>query len=573
MTSATPAQRSAQIGSEEQDHGNGAALRGGPTPRLAAVLLPFAFWLALAPQYVFHGNRVSPDSAAYIDCARSIREGQGFQTRVYGGLEPDTWKPIRLWPPGYPILIAGAMTLGLDAHSAALAVSVLCSTLFVVVVLRYYATQLPFAFAVLLAIVFVSMRALLDTGTMCWSEGPYMLLTVFSLMCLMKGTSAMKRTAGWLLVAGLTGGLSWCARNVAVALFASSVCYLVIQFPRLRFKGSAIASCAWLCGWALGSGWLVLWNISTFGTPKPYSMAPSELSFFWNSKATLCVMGRDLTALGRFSHILVNKYVLVALAIAILLIASRRLSARNFVRFMQDHRDRLLLLLFLGFYTLTIVVGRSVYRWGEDINSRHFAPIYWIVLLFVGFSCEWFAAHVWGGRLRARTVLLVGIGLVAVLQIRSSVLRLMGSADETGKEVRSLALTLGREIPESQFVLTDAIAPLRVFGNVNARRPPRPRRDQTPLTWADIAQAGDDGRLWGFVIARSDQYEEGVYGDVLKDISANPGKFPQLREREHGIDVRVFEYVRKDSGWEETRADRNGSRNGDAASFPCARQN
>lgn len=220
MTSAMPAQRSTQIGSEEYQHG-GAALRGGPAPRLAAVMLPLAFWLVLAPQYMFQGNRVSPDSAAYIDCARSIREGRGFQTRLYGGLEPPTWEPIRLWPPGYPILIAAAMALGLSPHSAALAVSVLCSGLFVIVVLGYYAKQLPFAFAALLGIVFVSMRALLNTGTMCWSEGPYLLLTLVSLICLMKGTSGMRATASWILVAGLTGGLSWCVRNVAVALFAS----------------------------------------------------------------------------------------------------------------------------------------------------------------------------------------------------------------------------------------------------------------------------------------------------------------------------------------------------------------
>jgi hypothetical protein len=220
---------------------------------------------------------------------------------------------------------------------------------------------------------------------------------------------------------------------------------------------------------------------------------------------------------------------------------------------MQDHRDRLLLLLFLGFSTLTIVIARSVYRWGEDINSRHFAPVYWIVLLFVGFACEWFAGHIWKGRRGVRAVLLMGIGLVAVLQIRASVLGVMGPADESDTEVRSLAVALGREIPEGQLVLTDAIAPLRVFGNVNARRPPRPRYNETPLAWADIRQAGEDGRLWGFVIAHGDEYDEGEYGDVLKDISANPSKFPELREREHGMAVRVLEYVRKDGGREVTR--------------------
>jgi hypothetical protein len=432
----------------------------------------------------------------------------------------------------------------------------------VVVVLRYYATQLPLAFAMLLGIVFVSMRALLFTGTMCWSEGPYMLLTVVSLMCLMKGTSAVRPAVVWFLVAGLAGGLSWCVRNVAVALFASSLGYLAVQFPRLRFKGTALAGCAWLSGWALGSGWLVMWNISTFGELNPYSMPPSERSFLWNCARACFVIGKDLAGLGhaRFSdtllNSLLNKYVLLASAVAILLFVfgsllfgSRRLSSHNLVRFvrdfLRDRRDRVLLLLFLGFYTLAIVVARSVYQWGEEINFRHFAPIYWIILLFVGFACEWLAGHVWTSKRWIRAVLLVGIGLVAALQISSMLWR--SAFAETDKELRSLAAVLGREIPEGQLVLTDAIAPLRVFGNVNARRPPSPRLDKTSLTWDDIKGAGEDGRLWGFVIVRGDMYEKGEFGDVLKDIAANPAKFPELRECEYGRDVRVVKYVKRRS--------------------------
>jgi hypothetical protein len=239
--------------------------------RLMAVLLPLAFWLVLTPQYMTCGNRVSSDSAAYIDCARSIREGRGFQTRVHSGLEPQIWEPMRLWPPGYPLLVAGAMTLGLSPHDAALAVSVVCSGVFVIIVLGYYAKQLPFAIAAMLGVAFVSMKALLNAGAMCWSEGPYLLLTVVSLFSLMKGTTGVRNAIYWLFVAGLTGGLSWCVRNVAVALLASSICYLLLQFPRFRLREVALAICVWLGGWALASGWLVLWNVSTFGSPNPYS--------------------------------------------------------------------------------------------------------------------------------------------------------------------------------------------------------------------------------------------------------------------------------------------------------------
>ena len=116
-------------------------------PYVLAVILPLALWLILAPQYMLSGTRLTDDSATYIDCARSIREGRGFQTRVYGGLKPQTWVPMRLFPPGYSILVAGVMALGLDPHSAALAVSVVCSGFFVIVVLSYYTKRLPFVVA------------------------------------------------------------------------------------------------------------------------------------------------------------------------------------------------------------------------------------------------------------------------------------------------------------------------------------------------------------------------------------------------------------------------------------------
>jgi len=128
--------------------------------RIIAVIVPLAFWLVLTPQYMFMNNRVSPDSAAYIDCARSIREGRGFQTRVYGGLEPRTWEPIRLWPPGYPALVAAAMTLGLSPYTAALAVSIVCSGVFVILVLSFFAQRFPVGVAIAIGLVFVSICTL-----------------------------------------------------------------------------------------------------------------------------------------------------------------------------------------------------------------------------------------------------------------------------------------------------------------------------------------------------------------------------------------------------------------------------
>ena len=360
---------------------------------------------------------------------------------------------------------------------------------------------------------------------MCLSEGPYLLFTAVSLMCLLKGTSGVRVSAGWIIVAGVTGGLSWCLRNVAVALFASSLGYLLMQLLRRRSREVAVAICSWLGGWTLASGWLVVWNILTFGSPTPYNMPPSELSFLWNCKVAFWVVGWDLVPLCCLSAVLVNKYMVIALGIAILL--AMRPSWRRLIWFVRDARDGLLLLLFACFYTLTIVVARSVYRWGEDINSRHFVPIYWVLLLLLVVGGKRIATHFLRRERTSQTVLVIGIGLLACLQTRISVMQLMGPSNETEMRVRQVAIAIGRVIPDGKLVLTDAIASLRVFGDVNARLPPRASPGRLQLTWTEIKQAGEDGRLWGVVIEHEDIFAQGEFGDVLKDIIGNPGDLPR----------------------------------------------
>lgn len=513
-------------------------------PLLAVILLPFGLWLLLASKYVHSGNRVSLDSAAYIDCARSIRDGRGFKLPAQVGLGLETWKPIRLWPPGYPILVAGAISLGLSPYHSALVTSVVCSGLFVIFVLGFYANRLPFAVALPLGLVFVSMKALLNTGTMCWSEGLYLLLTVVSLLCLLKGATNSRVTNHWLILAGLTGGFSWCVRNIACALFGASIFYLTVQLARFQFREAALASCAWLGGWLFACSWLVLWNISTFGTPTPYQMPPSELSFFANCKTALRVMTYDLTTLGYFADFVINTYVLITLGLGILtLLFVRRHTWRPILCFLRGHREPLLLLLFLGFYTFTIVMARSVYRWGENINSRHFIPIYWIMLLYLGVGVEWISRYFLAKIRIVRRVLIAAIGLLAAIQMKESVMSLTSPSSEKFREIRWTSVALGREIPVDKIVLTDAIAPLRVFGNVNARRLPGRRYGETLLTLGDIQRAGKDGHLRGLVIVHEDEYARGDYGDALRDISTNAHSFPELRERQFGTGTRILQYI------------------------------
>jgi hypothetical protein len=79
---------------------------------------------------------------------------------------------------------------------------------------------------------------------------------------------------------------------------------------------------------------------------------------------------------------------------------------------------------------------------------------------------------------------------------------------------------------------------------VNARRPKRADLGEAPLTWNDLQQAGENGRLWGLVIEDDEPCRAGFYGDAFKDIIANPAAYGQLRKREFGGGLRVLQFVK-----------------------------
>ena len=62
-----------------------------------------------------------PDSASYIEAARSLVQGNGLMRTAPLARLDLAVEPLSLWPPGYPLLIAAASILsGLPAEDAAL---------------------------------------------------------------------------------------------------------------------------------------------------------------------------------------------------------------------------------------------------------------------------------------------------------------------------------------------------------------------------------------------------------------------------------------------------------------------
>ncbi len=85
-------------------------------------------------------------------------------------------------------------------------------------------------------------------------------------------------------------------------------------------------------------------------------------------------------------------------------------------------------------------------------------------------------------------------------------------------------------------MLTDDVASLRVFADVNARMISRPESGEEPLTLAAIRQAKADDLLWGMVIAAPARCESGAYGPGLRDVLLHPelAGFAEMRRLPSG---------------------------------------
>jgi hypothetical protein len=336
-----------------------------------------------------------------------------------------------------------------------------------------------------------------------------------------------ERTSWWTLIAGVAAGYAWCVRNVAAALVLASLVYLVTQGIRIGWRRTVAMICVWSGGWLLGGGWLVAWNLRTFGEVNPYHMPLRELSV-----------------------LLVAAIAAVALAGVVL---AGLLWRRKLMDLANDRPDICLLGSALLFHVLVIVLAQGLYRMGESISSfRFYAPVYWIVL--------WLLAL---GVIRLRAQLSLSLPTVWTSAVAATVVFLAMAAPPTlrhfGRQIvpptvkpptvnlkkpdRDEATRLGKEIPKDMLVLTDCVEELRVFGGINARHVPDRKYGQVPVTWGDIKRSGGGGHLWGIIVWDEAIFRGGGYGNALQELVVDPDKYPCLRRIETRGRMHIWKFV------------------------------
>lgn len=509
---------------------------------LAAILI--AVWGAEQAVH-FHqlGPTYTPDGAAYVECARSIIQGRGFQYRVYAGADDIFWEPATLWPPGFPIMIAGLALAGIPVQHAGIVIQILSSIIALAAILFIGLDLLPRSVALIASFGVALMPGYLQSAGSCLSDTPYLAVTALAVLCLIKGIRRLPEANNTMLLVGLAGllsGFAWCTRYAAVSLTASTLVFLLLHMAWLPKRAVARLVGSWCAGFLIGAGPLTWRNLVVFGTVVPYGMPPSTITLGENARTAIAVLARDMTTWTAAADkircvppdlVLTSLAVLlVAAGISAFAVCSSARGRRALTDVLNRHSIWVFLLGYLCATVTLVVLARTKYQWGEFIDSRYFVPVYWIIwfiLAAVGLTLTRLVRI--AGPRRHLPVLALLLILVSSqwrdhrVFINKEVLlpQRMWNDTELFKFVRS-------SVGSKQIVFATNAPLLRIFSDVNARiiysvetsksfGPPPGLDNET-----DFRSAAESGLLWGFVIDDREAARKGRYGEWVQALALNP---------------------------------------------------
>lgn len=309
----------------------------------------------------------TPDSSGYIE-----------QARIF--LAEFQFPASRLFPPGYPLLIAAAGAMGIEPSNAALWLPRLFYALVPVAVTFSLSTVLTRWAAIAVAVLVSLSPGLLSVGVMALSDVVFFVLIVAGFGLLLRCVERAQLSCG--LLSGLLLGFAYTLRNgglaaflsVGASLFAASLLGIIDK----RKSVSPVIGLA--VGTAIPVLPLLTYNFMEFGQLLPYSMAPSEVAFLTNLRLYISQAILDITASRNLAA--------VAWDIRLFLLCFGMLSGLflwlTWNRWNQFREiDKFALLLFLAYAgagASMVVLARTKYQWGEMINLRHVMQYSWLVL-------------------------------------------------------------------------------------------------------------------------------------------------------------------------------------------------
>ena len=335
----------------------------------------FALWLSI----LCGGNQAyTPDSADYIDQARSFTSGNGFQTRLHDLDEKfELWAPDKLFPPGYPIIIAiGTAVTGVPAEVVAPWVSRIALLILPLTIFISFRQVIGGRSAAWLGIITGVSPGVLLWGQFALSDVLSLTLVVASFGFTLSAASPERRESAGLfaLAGGVFAGFSYLIRNANLALLAATSLSMFVWLVTSKIVERQ-RIWRFIFPWTVGASivvfpWMIR-NLIVFGKLQPYEMPSSTIGAWENFRSFIAAITSEISGssyLGTLAGWSIPG--LIVLLILLVIIIGFILKRWSSLAVIQRRA-----LVFSCIYVLAgssiVIAARTKYQWGEAISNRH----------------------------------------------------------------------------------------------------------------------------------------------------------------------------------------------------------
>lgn len=343
----------------------------------AGIVIVLAFSLLFTPLvYPF-----TPDSSVYIEVVRNFLAGDGLVSTPAPSQYDLKYEPLRLFPPGYPLLIALVAAFGLSPTDVALWLARLGWALLPWATFFCLRPAMTAKWAVLVAVMVALSPGLFVYGYKALSDVPFLLLILLSFGLLLR--SLGDRWSFWsLLLAGLVTGFAYTVRNagLAVIIAVTATFVLAVVLRLLPLQMAFLRLMAWGTGVALVVVPQWIWSFTVFGKLHAYTMPPSEIGLLENARTFFQVLLVDLSGSSTVGLLAWDAKLFFLAGLGFSVIAYFGLKAGWKTWGTVEKFGLTLFVLYLVIGGAMVIVARSVYQWGEVINLRHVMQYSWLVM-------------------------------------------------------------------------------------------------------------------------------------------------------------------------------------------------
>jgi hypothetical protein len=316
-----------------------------------------------------YGPGLSPDSVKYISAARSVANGSGYYW--YNG------RPMTVWPPLYPTILAGFERIGVGAENGARWINVLIFGIIIFLtgrLLQRHVKRVALVWIGLIATVLAV--PLLDSMVMVWSEPLFILLVLLAGVLLESYLRERRSREVWLLT--LVLALACLDRYSGVGIVAA-VLLIILALPRdeslvKRFRRALLVGIVSITP-------LVIWMLRNYQADGTITGPRFTRDFAVGPN--FATVAEFLSAWFLPSAIALWLRVILLLCVAVLVAAVLRIRGKSDQR-VSDIRAAFPLVAgwIAAFYILFLILSTARVQ-VDPLSSRLLSPVYPFVLLAV----------------------------------------------------------------------------------------------------------------------------------------------------------------------------------------------